>query len=353
MAEQTPFGYAPAQYRGITDLFPSLGAFIQRNREKVRAPQRAKSLARAEGLLGSEGTSFEEFGQGDTAEFGQVQEPTGLMADPESFYNQMKYSLGLMATPGYEGAGRQFASQAMQSQLGMQGRQQAQRNWAAEQARLQGKTRRDITREQQAQANVLRDDFETRIDPLRNSVRMFGNVQNMFREKGVNNMTVADDEVMIKTLAKMILPKEAVMSMDAVELSKNEGLPSAMRAALAKIGVRTELQAEERRTLYSTILQMGGQQAQEYQDVRGQYQQMAQRDQVNPFDVMGQQMAIDTGDWSYAGASSGARTPPPEVTQADGSITVDSGEPDNPWIIQPVRPTPGTRAEARGRNPRQ
>lgn len=102
----------------IADLIPSLGAWVAKNRQAAQQPMLDAGLARAEGLMGQAGTSFEDFGQ-NGMEFDQAQEASGLMADPTDFANQLKFGLGLMTAPGFSGLGQGIASQAFQQQLGL------------------------------------------------------------------------------------------------------------------------------------------------------------------------------------------------------------------------------------------
>jgi len=124
-----------AQY-GVSDFFPGLGAWMNENRAKAMAG----STDRAMTLLGEEGMQYQGEGRPGGEQLITDRPGTGLMADPEDFANQMKFSLGLMGLPGYQGAGGQFAQQAMRQQLGMPVQQmqmkQAQDNWQANQARL-------------------------------------------------------------------------------------------------------------------------------------------------------------------------------------------------------------------------
>ena len=122
----------------ITDFIPGLGSWVNENRTKAMAG----STSRALNLLGEAGQQLSAGEARPGQAFEAQQTPgRGLMADPESFANQMKFSLGLMGLPGYSQGGADFASQAMRQQLGMPMQQmkmqQDQANWQANQQRLQ------------------------------------------------------------------------------------------------------------------------------------------------------------------------------------------------------------------------
>jgi hypothetical protein len=100
----------------ITDIIPSLGRYVQGNRDALHASQMAQGLQQAESLLGYQGLPDATDAQGLTA--GGTQ-GAGLLGDPNSLQNQLKFGLGLMGAPGFGQVGNALTQQAFTNQLGL------------------------------------------------------------------------------------------------------------------------------------------------------------------------------------------------------------------------------------------
>jgi hypothetical protein len=297
------FRQNPTMYRGLTDMFPSLGAWIQGNREKVNAPLRERSTNRALGLLGEPGNLNDDF---ERNLYEEETSPTGLMADPESFYSQMKYGLGLMAIPGYESAGQDFASQAMQSQLGLKQARQEQANWQVNQDRLKSETdeaklRAEATEKRldksayQIQTGAIYKDYVKAAEPYRTAADLMTNVDTLVQQKGISGMSLIDDIQLVKSYAKMLLPKEAVMEGDIsaltrVDITKNPEL-GVIRTYAAKLLGTTPLTDAERIDLYDAMHRNSANSYQNYAKLRETFEQKAVRGEYNPDDVRRADMA--------------------------------------------------------------
>ena len=286
----------------LTDIFPGLGQWMEEQREKVQAPGRARGLTRAETLLGapareaSASTDDQGLTTGFDAFAGQ-----GLMEDPNDFYNQMQYGLGLMATPYYGDAGQNFLSQSVSEMLqaprARREAEQAQSNWQAEQQQrtLQHQAQREqamATRQaaqQVAHANqtgALYKDAQALLAGPRESIMLFDNVQTTVRDKGFSGMNITDDVVLVKSLAKMLLPNEAVMEGDIQALATMEGLPAAIKSLAAKAGAGWELLPFERQQLYDQLYQLGEQKMQQLGQDRADFTERAQRRGMDVRDVL-------------------------------------------------------------------
>lgn len=301
-----------AQRLGITDFFPGLGQWIEGNRRAIEAPGRARSLQQAETLLGAPAreASAETDDMGLTTGF-DAYGGSGLMEDPNDFYNQMQYGLGLMGTPYYEQAGQGFMQQAVTSMLqrpaAESAARQAQANWEAEQAIKKQEHERKMAAmtgfggampyENQTAyntaANALFDDARTVTAPLRDSLRLYGDMQRTIATKGLTGMSLIDDTMLVKTLAKVQNPSEAVMEGDVKAIAASDTYDQLLRSLADKVGLAKELTPYERQTLYDALQNMGEQRGAELQQLRGHLSEQAQRRHVNPADVLMPGLDVD------------------------------------------------------------
>jgi len=313
----------------ILDFFPGLQSSIMDRRYDMQQRLMERGQDRVMGLLGEEATPFEDINE--STQFADVSEGAGLLANPESFANQMKFSLGLMATPGYGGYGQQFASQALQHQLGMplemmKQQQQAQMDAIKQQREAQlhqmkvEKHAQDVTQANFGRADTLRDDAMKELQPYRESVEIFDGVQNTINARGgFNNMTKADDIQLMKGYAKMLLPREAVMSDDLNVIAQTDSLDSVVRGLMNKVNMGVALTAPERRQIYDSLYGLGQQRVQNYQQTRQDYEDRSARMGLNPADVLRTGMAVDMQNMSqqYPGRKAGPAPLPPDQIPDD------------------------------------
>ncbi len=283
-------------------IIPALGEWMERSKERAQAPGRQRALEQAETLMGAPAreaysrtdeqgltTGFESFGG------------TGLMQDPNDFYNQMQYAQGLMTTPYFEQAGQNAMSQSMDQMLQaprMAAESKlAQENW---QKNYQQQQQQNMAQRQQAaatraaadsvaranQTGALYKDAQALLKGPRESIKLFDNVQTTVRLKGFSGMNITDDTVMIKSLAKILLPEEAVMEGDISALATMEGIPAAVKSLAAKAGAGWELLPEERQQLYDQLFQLGQQKMGQIQSDRGDFTERATRRGMNINDVL-------------------------------------------------------------------
>lgn len=291
---------------GIGDWFPKLGAWMQGNRAKMMQPFIEAGKERALGLLGTDPGAQLSGGEarpGQTFEASQAP-GTGLLADRNDFGTQMRYALGLMATPGYAQLGSSTAQAAMQNQLGMPDRMMkarlAAKQHQAALALLQGQRQgtggqfKDMA-QYTLSANAMRDDYEALVKPLRAAGRHLNLAQDLIRLKGTTGMNVVDDEQFIKAYAKLLLPGEAVMTDDINRIGRSESITSVIRGLANKVGAGYQLSPEERANIYEAIVRLGGESAEQYTQLRGDFENRAIRSGLHVNDVLRTTYEIDTG----------------------------------------------------------
>jgi hypothetical protein len=301
---------------GLMDVFPGLGSWVMENRAAIERPFRERGQTQAETLLGAAPreasattdemgltTGFDSFGG------------TGLMEDPEDFYNQMQYGLGLMATPYYEQAGQTFMSQAVQSMLQRPMEQQRiakeQERWQAEQEIKRLERERELAMrtgygenkpyanqtEYNTAANALQADAVAATDPLRSSLRLYGDVQRVVGSKGLTGMSLIDDTLLVKTLAKVQNPTEAVMEGDVKAIAASDTYDQLLRTLAGKVGLNKELNPYERQMLYDALQNMATQRAGELDQFRGEFTDRAVRRGVDPRDILNPMLGVDSTNY--------------------------------------------------------
>jgi hypothetical protein len=315
----------------LVNMFPALGNWLQQNQYAARAPMRQQ----AETLLGAPAAAAVNYTpfDGNYLTSGVSTIGSGLMQAPDDDRNRMNFAQSLMQVPGYEQIGAQYAQAYQQDMLARPQRQAeaalALEKWAAEQqnnrairseaaqrlAIEQQKAAREAAEAQRKEAmrygpsgmfenvtdyttvaNTLRDDAYQELAPVRESAQLFANVQDTVRRKGFANMSVTDDVVLTKSLAKLLLPKEAVMEGDITALQTMEGLPALVKGFAAKLSMGKKLEPDERRQLYDQLFALGQQRVGELGELRSSYEERAAKRFVRPGDVLSPLLNIDTQD---------------------------------------------------------
>lgn len=301
---------------GLMDVFPGLGSWVMENRAAIERPFRERGQQQAETLLGAApreaSATTDELGL--TTGF-DAYGGAGLMEDPEDFYNQMQYGLGLMATPYYEQAGQSFMQQAVSSMLQRPIEQQRiakeQQRWQAEQDIKRLERERELAMrtgygenkpyanqtEYNTAANALQADAVAATDPLRSSLRLYGDVQRVVGTKGLSGMSLIDDTLLIKTLAKVQNPTEAVMEGDVRAIAASDTYDQLLRTLAGKVGLNKELNPYERQMLYDALQNMATQRAGELDQFRGEFADRAVRRGVDPRDILNPMLGVDATNY--------------------------------------------------------
>jgi len=291
---------------GIGDWFPKLGAWMQGNRQSIMQPIIEAGKERALGLLGTDPGALLSAGEARPGEsFAASQRAgTGLLADPDDFGTQMKYAIGLMATPGYSQLGQQAASQAMMEQLGMpfklrQEKTKAKQHQAALDL-LQGQRQgtsgefKDMA-QYTLSSNAMRDDYEKLVAPFRQAGTLLNQSQELIRLKGTTGMNIVDDEQMIKSYAKILLPNEAVMTDDIQRIGRSDSVTAFVRGIANKVNLGVPLSPEERANIYEAMVRLGSESARQYTQLREDFTGRAIRSGLHVNDVLRTVYEIDTG----------------------------------------------------------
>ena len=238
---------------------------------------------------------------------------SGLMAadqnDPRTF---MQLGTGLMGIPGYQQAGQQVLGHAVANQLGRASevaRLAEQRRYhdaqidmqrlAAERLRAGMVGPFQDMAQYATQANGLRDDARAELAPFRQQMTLYNTVQDLVAEKGFSGMSLADDELFIKSYAKMLLPNESVMTEDMARIARSDRAElSSLRGFAAKLNIGIELSKEEREQIWSSMYRTAASAAPRYEQLRTDYTNRAERMYINPADVLNTAITMDTRRFS-------------------------------------------------------
>ena len=238
---------------------------------------------------------------------------TGLMAgnmsDPRTF---LQMGTGLMSIPGYQQAGQQLMSQATASALGRPmeiARLAEQRRYNDAQIQMRqdqlqrdraqmvgyGEARYKDMNQYVSAAGGIRDDARAELAPFRQQMSLYNTVQDAVAEKGFHGMSLADDELFIKSYAKMLLPNEAVMTEDISRIARSDKIEDTVLRGLAeKVNVGTPLSAPERQQLWQSMYRVAASAAPRYEQLRKDYTEFAERMYINPADVLNTAITMDT-----------------------------------------------------------
>lgn len=253
--------------------------------------------------------------------------------DPQTF---LQMGTGLMAIPGYQQAGQQVLGQAVANQLGRAGeaaRLAETRRYndarldmqlqAAQQAR-QGMIGpyKDMSQYMTA-AGGLRDDARAELEPFRQQMSLYNTVQDLVGEKGFHGMSIADDELFIKSYAKMLLPNEAVMTDDISRIATSDKLDSVIRGMANKVGYGVELGKEEREALWQSMYRTASSAAPRYEQLRDDYTQRAIRSYLNPADILNTAITMDSRN--FAGTATGKVTDTATIEALDEKAKEQDG----------------------------
>jgi len=187
---------------------------------------------------------------------GSIQDPTQLA--------QAKLYGGLMSVPGYEQIGAQGLS-GIQAQQGLMARQ------AATKQPMVGQFK-DMNEYLKARRE-LRKEWTPQLAPSRESIRKYNQATDIVtKRKGFAKMTGADDTVMIKAFASMILPGEAVMEGDIATIVNQSGLPGTLQSYLQAFKGEGQLGLVQRQEIYDAMTGLAQRAYGENIDIRAQMQ---------------------------------------------------------------------------------
>ena len=151
--------------------------------------------------------------------------------------------------------------------------------------------------------------------PFRQQMSLYNTVQDLVAEKGFAGMSLADDELFIKSYAKMLLPNEAVMTDDIQRIAMTDKVDSVMRGLAAKVGYGTPLIDTEREQLWASMYRTAASAAPRYEQLRTDYTQRAIDMYINPSHVLNTAITMDSRRFEIQ--SSGKVTDAATVEQLD------------------------------------
>lgn len=112
----------------------------------------------------------------------------------------------------------------------------------------------------------------TALAPSNESLRKYAQVTDMVStKKGFDNLSGADDTVLMKGFASMILPGEAVMSDDINIIAQQDGIPGWFKAYAAQIKGSGQLAPNQRAQIYQTMTTLAERASMENQQLRSQF----------------------------------------------------------------------------------
>lgn len=122
-----------------------------------------------------------------------------------------------------------------------------------------------------AQAD-LREKANKALAASRESLRKHAQVTERLKQKGgFDNLTGADDTLLVKAYASMLLPGEAVMSDDVRVIAEQSGLPATLRSMAMKVAGKGSLSVDERQRIYESMTTLADMANNENQEIRNLY----------------------------------------------------------------------------------
>lgn len=113
---------------------------------------------------------------------------------------------------------------------------------------------------------------DTSMAPSNESLRKYAQATDMVRKKnGFDKLSGADDTVLMKGFASMILPGEAVMSDDINIIAQQDGVPGWFKSYAAQLKGSGQLSAEQRADIYQTMTTLAERANAENQQYRKQF----------------------------------------------------------------------------------
>ena len=286
--------------------------WIAGNYEKAAAARTRGRLGAQAEMIQAGAPQVQELMGYNTMQTGQDGLTTGMSAgimgmdqnDPRTF---LQMGTGLMSIPGYQQAGQQVLGQAVANQLGRAGEaarlaetrryndaRLAMQMQAAQQARAQMVGPYQDMAQYATASGGLRDDARAELEPFRQQMSLYNTVQDVVGEKGFSGMSIADDEMFIKSYAKMLLPNEAVMTDDVQRIATSDKIDSVTRGLAAKVGYGTKLSAEEREQLWSSMYRTAASAAPRYEQLRQDYTQRALDMYISPSHILNTAITMDS-----------------------------------------------------------
>lgn len=103
----------------------------------------------------------------------------------------------------------------------------------------------------------IQKSFNDQTKPDQKRVGSFDSATQVIRSRGgFENLTGADDTLLMKAFANMLLPNEAVMSDDLNIIAQQSGIPGEIKNLIKRVGGGGQLESSERARIYKTMEDM-------------------------------------------------------------------------------------------------
>lgn len=236
----------------------------------MAAKQRREGQEQFGGLLGQKQTPYQmdesEMFPGEQPIQGLQNKGTGLLGGE---INPMEFYAKTASIPGYE-------------QFGMSGLLGLQKAQIDAQSKTQFGGFKDLNEFLKAKDNI-RNRANTQLAPHRESLRKYNQATNIINQRGgFDKLGGADDTLLIKAFASMMLPGEAVMEGDIGAIINQDGIPGWLKSFVQKVQGEGQLAPPERAKIYRTMTDLAEQANKEYGDVRGLFDVDIQQGGFNP-----------------------------------------------------------------------
>ena len=279
--------------------------WIAGNYEKAAAARTRGRLGAQAEMIQQNAPAVQELMGYNTMQTGQDGLTTGMSAgimgmdqnDPRTF---MQMGTGLMSIPGYQEVGQQVMGQAVANTLMRPYQMQKLQQEAMYQQMQLQMQQIQAQRAQKEQAFTRAQQLAGRADkilaPIRDALGMYNTTQqSIINAGGFTEMSGADDEALIKSYAKMVLPKEAVMTDDAGRIVMSDNFDSFIRGMKEKFNIKGNLSWEERKSIFDSMTRLAQGKMSEYSAGRQDFERFSVNAMVNPADVLREAIRVDFG----------------------------------------------------------
>ncbi len=140
----------------------------------------------------------------------------------------------------------------------------------------------------------LRNNVDQYIKPSKIRLAKYNSVTKLANNReGFENFKGADDTVLFKAFASMILPGEAVMEGDIQAIVNQAGLPGRVQSYIQVFKGEGTLDPKERKFIYRTMTDLASSAAEENQSVRNQFENDVDVGGFDPQSIFGKEQVMN------------------------------------------------------------
>lgn len=332
---------------------------LERSRinQAVSAPPKSLSRADKLGLLVGEAPQpFDDFARFDETE--QIpgllaSEGSGLLQDPASVENQLKFGVGLTGLNQYQTRGLNVIEDA----IATANRRRAAGLKADGKTSTDGRTLSKFDKDYRDTTFKLNTAYRKTIEAPASGIRKFNAINKIIRDRGgLSKMTGADDIAMLK-IGMRLFVDENVMADDVVIAKQSQGLWQNMTKDLKNLTENkgTTFTATGRRKLYDALASVAEGYGQEQKNAKANSDTLSEAFGLDPDLVTGQTIALQnkltfTGKNFALDAQS--LVPPDEILEQPPGIRagrLGSPDPATPAAGSVLAPDPDATKKQRRR----